>query len=409
MCAANAIASKKSLRWLPVCLAALVALTPFSIDSYLPALPDIAAALNSGVTQVQHSISSFLFGFAIGQLLGGPLSDRWGRRLVAFIGLMIYLFTTIAILFINHVEQLVTLRFFQAFGGGFATVIAAAIVRDLYSGREAAKILSIIGTMMLLAPLIAPAVGSALLTVAGWQSIFIFLLIYAFAMLLMVRWLLPETVPRFTHTRRQQSKPHSLFKNYQAILGNKRALGILFSQSCVAGSLFIYITTASVVFIEHFKVSSSQFPLLFCAGILGYIAMIQLNIRLLKFFEPRKILLSGICIQLLGCIFLLAAALIDDQSLMLWMVPLVLVIACAGITGPNGQACYLEFFPKISGSASAIYGATLFSAGGVLGAVANAMYADALAPLAGAMLGCASMALLVALVVAQIWRPIKPF
>ncbi|MGL6160412.1 multidrug effflux MFS transporter [Microbulbifer sp.] len=400
-------AHKTPPRWLAVWLAALVALTPFSIDSYLPAIPAMADALGTAVARVQHSVSSFLLGFAIGQLLGGPLSDRWGRRLVGTIGLLVYIATSLMVLFASHVDHLIILRFLQAIGGGFATVICAAIVRDLYHGREAAKIISMISTMMLVAPLIAPVIGSLLLTAAGWQSIFIFLMLYGAAMLVLVRFLLPETVSRFSRARRQRTSKSSLVRNYGQVLRNRRALGFLAAQSCVSGSMFIYITTAPFVFIEFFEVPASHFPIYFGTCVLGLICMVQVNIRLLNFFEPRNILLVGIILQGLGCGLLLLGTLTGVKEILLWMVPLVLVIACIGITGPNATACFLEFFPKISGSANALYGATIFITGGLLGGIVNGLHTGTLVPIAGSMLACAAVALLAVVFVARARKPIE--
>ncbi|WP_226644002.1 multidrug effflux MFS transporter [Microbulbifer variabilis] len=400
-------AEQKAPRWLVVWLAALVSLTPFSIDSYLPAIPAMAGALDTEVERVQYSVSSFLLGFALGQLFGGPLSDRWGRRLVGTIGLCIYIVSSLLILFADHVDQLIILRFLQAIGGGFATVICAAIVRDLHSGREAAKIISMISTIMLIAPLIAPVLGSLLLTMGGWQSIFVFLLLYAIAMLVLVRLLLPETVSRFTRARRQLMPLASLISTYGQVLRNRRALGFLATQACVSGSMFIYITTAPFVFMDYFNVSPSHFPLFFGTCILGLICMVQVNIRLLNLFQPRNILLVGVTLQMLGCGLLLLGTMTGIRELALWMVPLVLVMSCIGITGPNAAACYLEFFPKISGSANALYGATIFITGGVLGGLVSSLHTGTLVPIAGSMFACAVVALFSSLVIAQARNPIE--
>ncbi|WP_250461647.1 multidrug effflux MFS transporter [Microbulbifer litoralis] len=399
-------ADKTPPRWLAVWLAALVALTPFSIDSYLPAIPAMADALDTAVARVQHSVSSFLLGFAAGQLLGGPLSDRWGRRTVGTIGLGIYIASSTLVLFATHVDHLIALRFLQAVGGGFATVICAAIVRDLYSGRQAAGIISLISTMMLVAPLIAPVIGSLLLAAGGWQSIFIFLLAYAAAMLLLVRMLLPETVSRFSRARRQRGPKRDLVRNYRLVLGSRRALGFLGAQACVSGAMFIYITTAPFVYMEYFRVPAEQFPLFFGTCVLGLIGMVQVNIRLLKVFEPRSILLAGIGLQLFGCSLLLMGTLTGVKEIWLWMGPLVLVVACIGITGPNATACFLEFFPRVSGSANALYGATLFITGGLLGGLVNGLHTGTLVPIAASMLGCATTALLSALFIARAREPI---
>ncbi|GAA5524656.1 bicyclomycin resistance protein [Microbulbifer aestuariivivens] len=394
-------------RWLALWLAALVALTPFSIDTYLPAIPAIAEALGSEVARVQHSLSSFLLGFAAGQLMGGPLSDRWGRRTVGTIGLIIFVFSTLLILWSKSVEQLIALRFSQALGGGFATVICTAIVRDLYSGREAARTLSTITTMMLLAPLVAPVIGSVLMVIGDWRWIFTFLLCYALAMLVLVRKLLPETLSPTTQARHRSAPKRHLLRNYAQVLRNRRALGFLGTQSFVSGSMFIYITTAPFVFMENFGVAAERFPLFFGAGILGLIVMMQLNIRLLKFFEPRQILLAGVGLQLLGCCLLLLNTLTGEPSLLRWMLPLLIVVACIGLTGPNAAACYLEFFPGISGSANALYGTSLFITGGILGGLVNGLHTGTLVPIAASMCACAVTALVLVLLVARAREPIE--
>jgi len=396
-------------RWLAACLAALVALTPFAIDTYLPAIPAMAEALGVEVAQVQHSVSSYLLGFAIGQLFGGPLSDRWGRILVGTIGLCIFIASTALIIFANNVEMLVALRFCQALGGGFATVICGAIVRDLYQGREAARIMSMIATMMLVAPMVAPMIGSSLLTLGDWHAIFIFLLVYALLMLVLVRGVLPETVSKFRRARRQKSARRTMFTGYGQIFRCPRALGFLFGQALVSGCMFIYITTAPFVFMEHFGVPSAHFPLMFGSCVLGLLLMVQLNMRLLKVFEPRQILLVGISAQVLACILLLASTLYfgSEQTLLAWMIPLVLAMGSIGIITPNSAACYLEFFPKISGTANALYGASLFISGGVLGGLVNGFHTGTLVPIATGMLCCAAAALGLVLFVARARRPIE--
>ena len=402
-------ADGKPPRWLAPCLAALVALTPFAIDTYLPAIPAMAQTLGVEVSRVQHSVSSYLLGFAIGQLCGGPLSDRWGRILVGTIGLTVFILSTALILFANTVEALVTLRFFQALGGGFAAVIVGAIVRDLYHGREAARIMSMIATMMLIAPLVAPVIGSTLLNFGDWHAIFVFLLIYGALMMGLVRVVLPETVSKFRRARRQRESRRTLFRNYGQIFRCRRALGFLFGQGLVSGCMFIYITTAPFVFMQHFGVSSANFPLLFGSCVLALVVMVQLNIRLLKVFEPRQILLAGVSLQLLSCVLLLASTLYfgESQPLLAWMVPLVMAMGAIGIITPNSAACYLEFFPKISGTANALYGATLFIAGGLLGGLVNGILNGTLVPIAVGMLCCSAAALGSALFVARARQPIE--
>ncbi|MBN8429608.1 multidrug effflux MFS transporter [Microbulbifer salipaludis] len=402
-------AQGKPPRWFAPCLAALVALTPFAIDTYLPAIPNMAAALGVEVAQVQHSVSSYLLGFAVGQIFGGPLSDRWGRILIGTIGLSIFIASTMLILFANTVELLIALRFLQAVGGGFATVICGAIVRDLYHGREAARIMSMIATMMLIAPMVAPVIGATLLSFGDWHTIFIFLLVYGLLMMFLVRGILPETVSRFRRARRQRQSRRSMLQGYGQIFRCRRALGFLFGQAFVSGCMFIYITTAPFVFMDHFGVSSEQFPLLFGSCVLGLAILVQLNIRLLKVFEPRQILVVGVSALLMSCALLLASTLYfgERQPLLAWMIPLVMAMGSIGIIAPNSAACYLEFFPNISGTANALYGASLFIFGGVLGGSVNAVHTGTLVPIAVGMLCCAAAAVSLALFVARARQPIS--
>ncbi len=396
-------------RWLAPALAALVALTPLAIDTYLPAIPAMAAALGADVAQVQHSVSSYLLGFAIGQLCGGPLSDRWGRVLAGTVGLCIFIASSAAILFVHQVEGLVILRFFQALGGGFATVICGAMVRDLYSGRQAARIMSMIATMILVAPMVAPLIGSWLLALGDWHIIFVFLLLYGVAMLVLVRAALPETVSRWSRARRQRQPRRHLFRSYGEIVRCRRAMGFLLGQAMVSGSLFIYVTTAPFVFMTQFGVSAAKFPLYFGACVLGMVVMVQANIRLLRSHAPRQILLVGMVVQLTAASgqLILVLWLGEQQGVLSWMLMLVPTVASFGLLAPNSAACYLEFFPRIGGSANALYGAALFIFGGLVGGGVNTLLDGSLVPVALGMWVCAALALSAALGLARAHRPIR--
>ncbi len=159
-------------------LALLIAVMPFSIDAYLPALPQIAAGLQVNIHVVEQSLSSFIFGAAIGQLVGGSLSDIKGRRNIALAGLLVYILASGVLVFVQNHEQLIAMRVVQAVGAGMAAVTSGAIVRDNYQGRDAAQMFALIGIIMMAAPLLAPLVGSALNALGGWRVIFGFLFVY---------------------------------------------------------------------------------------------------------------------------------------------------------------------------------------------------------------------------------------
>ena len=173
-------------------LAMLMTIMPFSIDAYLPALLDIATGLNADIHQVEKSLSSFMLGVAAGQLIGGSLSDIKGRRNIALGGLSVYVLASAALVFVQTADQLLVWRMVQALGAGMSAVVAGAVVRDNYQGREAAKMFALIGIIVMTAPLIAPLFGSLLHSVAGWRSIFAFLFAYAALVVFLLYRFLPQ-------------------------------------------------------------------------------------------------------------------------------------------------------------------------------------------------------------------------
>ena len=162
-------------------LAIIVALSPFAIDTYLPAIPAMAEFFTVDIHLIELSIPIYLIGFAFGQIIGGPISDNHGRKWIGIIGLSLFFLSSFAIIYVETVQQLWIFRFIQAFGGGFGLVICAAVVRDLYDGKDAAKIFTLISLIMMIAPLIAPSIGAILLQYYSWKAIFVLLAILLMA------------------------------------------------------------------------------------------------------------------------------------------------------------------------------------------------------------------------------------
>ena len=206
-------------------LAMLMTIMPFSIDAYLPALLDIAAGLNADIHQVEKSLSSFMLGVAAGQLIGGSLSDIKGRRNIALGGLSIYVLASAALVFVQTADQLLVWRMVQALGAGMSAVVAGAVVRDNYQGREAAKMFALIGIIVMTAPLIAPLFGSLLHSVAGWRSIFAFLFAYAALVVFLLYRFLPQFKAAEPITKTQLLHIGTRYRN---VFRNRAALGFLF-------------------------------------------------------------------------------------------------------------------------------------------------------------------------------------
>lgn len=344
-------------------LAGLTALAPLAIDAYLPAFPSMAADLDVSVQHIELTVSLFLAGFALGQLTGGPFSDHYGRRTAIFTGLTLFILGTFGILISPQIETVWIARFVQAFGGGISVVNSAAIVRDLYRGADSARAMSKIAAIMMVAPMLAPVLGSLLLHIGNWRGIFLVLLVYAITLLLTLRLKLPET-------RQQQDFPAiSPLQRYLQVMRHRQALGFLVSVAFSFAAMFAFITGAAGVYMQHFGASASIFPLLFGANVVVLLICNHINIRIVHRFTPQRLLATAQWAQwFIGCVLLAATWLIDLQ---LWqLVPaMMLFIGLQGFVISNGMASTIEYFPQSAATATALVGASGFALGGLSGAL----------------------------------------
>jgi DHA1 family bicyclomycin/chloramphenicol resistance-like MFS transporter len=348
-------------------LAIIVALSPFAIDTYLPAIPTMAKYFQVDIYLIELSIPLYLIGFALGQLTGGPISDNYGRRWIGITGLLVFLVASLLIVFVSTVQQLWLLRFIQAFGGGFGLVICAAIVRDLYDGKDAAKMFTLIGFIMMLAPLIAPTVGSIMLYYFSWHAIFGLLAGYALIQMIVIYIFLPETKRLRVVAGFEKLSFSQVCLNYWQIIKHKEALIFLLCSSFVAGILFAFLTEISFLYIEYFNVLESKFAWLFGLNIISMMFFNRLNHYLLDYWEPIKILKMGLLIQLLSCILLLISAVLYFDNLFVVVGLLMLTIGSFGIIGPNNMSCFMHYFSRTSGTANAVIGSAQFMFGALIG------------------------------------------
>ncbi|PCI33404.1 MAG: Bcr/CflA family drug resistance efflux transporter [Alphaproteobacteria bacterium] len=369
-------------RVLAILLAALVALTPFSIDTYLPAIPAMATWFGTSIGMVEMTIGSFFLGYALGQIVGGPLSDHYGRRRVGGPGVVIFLVATIAIIFAPNIESAIFGRFVQAFGGGFVTVIAPSVVRDRYTGKEAARMYALIGVVMMLAPLVAPAVGALLLKIADWRMIFAFLATYALISLAIIFLALPERKKALTE-RLNMAK---VWASYGKVLSHRRAVGYMVTQSFSSAVMFLFLTGSAFAYITYLGVSTDMFPVLFGANVVTMMFFNRLNPFLLNIFSPHQLIGAGITIQLVANASLLAGQFIDPLNLYMVVPMIMLSVGAAGLTSPNTFACYLEDFEENSGAATALLGTAQFVLAGILSAVLGVLHSDNILPMTSMML-----------------------
>lgn len=355
-------------------LGLLVALTPFAVDTYLPAIPEMATALSSTVNHVSLTVPLFLMGFALGQLIGGPLSDRFGRKRIALTGLLIFFVSSLLIMYSMQIEQLYVMRVLQAVGGGFATVVSAAIVRDLYSGKESARVFSMIALVMLVAPLLAPGVGALIVNISGWHQVFAFLAFYAVLLAFLVKRGLPETVS-IERQQKMKSQPWYQFAlNYRQVLTHWRGLGFLIAQGFASSVLFVYITESPFIYMEKFAIDSASFPFYFGIVVLGVMFFNRMNLGLLKRFEPRQIVFYALLAQVILSFSLWGYIVLATESVYVVLIFQFFILGLLGAITPNVQSCYMDYFPEFSGTANALMGTSIFAFGGMMGLMMGGLH-----------------------------------
>jgi DHA1 family bicyclomycin/chloramphenicol resistance-like MFS transporter len=364
-------------------VAANTALAPFAIDAYLPAMPALADTVGASVHHTELSISVFLLGFAFGQLFGGPMSDRLGRRPVLLSGLVVFLLASLMIMRIETLGELLTWRFVQALGGGACVVNSAAIVRDCFSGREAAKVMSTMAMILMLAPLVAPAVGSGLFYLADWWLIFAFLAVYAAFLLWLMGTRLPETRP----VDAPVASAGQVLRNYWSVLRHREAMGYVLSVASTFSGMFAFITSSPFLYMTHYGASPAVYPLVFGANVVVMASSNRLNIRLLRRRTPQQNMRLGLGVQF--CVALALVALVaSGLDSLFTVVPLIMVfMGMVGLITPNAIASMLEHFSHMSATATALLGCIQFTSGALAGAAVSAFEVNSAWPMVLTMLG----------------------
>lgn len=361
-------------------LGALTALAPLSIDMYLPTLPSLQQDLQATEAAVQLTLAAFFLAFALGQLVWGPLSDRYGRKPPLQVALGIFLLASLACTWAPTVESLTVARFFQALGACAGAVIARAIVRDRYDGLEAARLLATMMLVMGVAPLLAPLLGAILLDV-GWRWVFATLAVMGGVLLFSVRSQLPES---HALTARHRYSLTQVLRSYQRLLGTRHFLVLAFVGSCLLTSLYAYIAGAAFIYIVGFQVTPTQFALLFGLNAFWFIAGTQLNSRLLAHRSATWILSRALAAQSAAGLLLISLSLLGDPSLLAFVLSLGLFTSCMGFISPNVVVLVMSPYPEQAGTVSALYG-TCQSLMGAMGAVLVAILPESTAALAAVM------------------------
>jgi DHA1 family bicyclomycin/chloramphenicol resistance-like MFS transporter len=346
--------NKKEFVLLVMILGAIIALGPLTIDIYLPAFSAIAKDFQAPDSLVQLSLTTYFIGLAFGQIFYGPIIDRYGKKKPLFLGLILFLAATIACSHATNINQIIVLRFFQAFGACSCTVIPRSIVRDIFSPQESARVFSHLLLVMGIAPIMAPLIGNILLEISGWRAIFTFLAFTAILCLVLSHLKIPET-----KGFNENEKISDGLKKYLGILRDKNfVISSLIGGFAMAG-LFSYITGSPFLYIEFFGLSSRHYGYIFSINSIGFIAASQINAKLLKKFELHILLKKVLILPAIAGVCLVFLAPFFNGF---WFVTALffITLCCCGMIMPNTSALAMANQAKHSGSASALLGTIQF-------------------------------------------------
>jgi DHA1 family bicyclomycin/chloramphenicol resistance-like MFS transporter len=364
----------------------LSAIGPFSIDMYLPGFPAIAADLHTTVAHVALSLSSFFIGISAGQLLYGPLLDRYGRKRPLYIGLSVYLLASIGCALCTSVDALIALRLVQAIGGCAGMVASRAMVRDLFPVKENAKIFSLLMLVIGVSPIIAPTLGGYVTAAFGWHYIFIILTIMSALILAAVHFALPESrKPDLTVSL----LPAPIIKGFLSVFKEPQFYTYAFTGAIVAAGLYAYISGSPHVFMELYKVTERQYGWIFAGIALGLITCSQLNIFLLRRFKSEQIIRVALFCQTLAGITLVLGTAFHLLGLFSTIFFILIFLSCQGFVFPNSAALSMAPFSRNAGTASALMGGIQLAVGALTSGIVSVLTNSTALPMAGVMASCA--------------------
>jgi DHA1 family bicyclomycin/chloramphenicol resistance-like MFS transporter len=383
---------RKSHFYLILILGLLTAIGPLSIDMYLPAFPNIALGLNTSVSKVMLSLSSFFVGISLGQLLYGPLLERFGRKTPLYFGLGLYAIAAFGCATAMSVESLIVFRFFQALGGCVGMVASRAMVRDLFEVKDNAKVFSTLMLVVAVSPIIAPTLGGYISSIFGWRYIFGMLIFVIALIILGVYFLLPESKkpdPNFS------LKPSNILKGFAAIIKEPQFAVYTFTGAVAYAGLYAYISGSPYVFMEVFGVTEQHYGWIFAIVAGGLITASQFNSRLLKKYKSEQIIKAALTAQGIIGIVLVSTSIFGYSELYSTIVLVLLFLCCQGFLFPNASALSMAPFAKNAGNASALMGFIQMSVGAFMSALVSILHNTSTLPMTGVMAFCTLTASLI--------------
>lgn len=349
----TAITKKKYIKLILI-LGWLTALGPFSIDMYLPGFAGIAKDLNTSVANVSMTLSSYFIGISAGQLLYGPLLDRFGRKRPLFIGLIVYILASLGCVFVTDIDTFIGLRFVQAVGSCAATVASVSMVRDLFPVKDIPKVFSMLMLVVGLSPMLAPTIGGYITADYGWHTVFFILMCMGIVILFASQIVLPNTYLPDTSI---SLKPRPIITNFIRIIKEPQFYTYAFAGAIAFSGLFTYVAASPIVFMDIFKVDAKTYGWIFAFMSLSFISASQVNSLLLRKFKSEQMIFGALISQTFIVILFLILSINDLLGLYGTIIMLFLFLACLGISNPNTAGLTLAPFARNAGSASALMGA----------------------------------------------------
>ena len=377
-----------------IVLGLLSAVGPFAIDMYLPALPAIATDLHATTLATQATLMSFFIAFGLCQIVYGPVSDMVGRKPPLFVGLALFMLGSIGCALAPSITALIAFRFMQGLGAASVMVIPRAIIRDMHTGLEATRLMSLIMLVISVSPILAPLVGSALIVPFGWRAVFAAVTIVALISMLLLASAQDETHPP---EKRMRVRVGAVLSGFAHLLRDPRFLCLTFVGGFGMASFFAFIANASFVYIGHFGLTPTQFSLLFAVNAVGFIGASQFAAVLGARFGIPRVVIAALVLYALFALILLVVTFAGLDRLHVLVVLLFLAFANLGLVIPTTMVLALEDHGPIAGLASALGGTLQMVTGGVMIAVSGLFFDGTPKPMVGAIAFCAVAALILAL------------
>jgi MFS transporter, DHA1 family, multidrug resistance protein len=385
---------KRSLARDAIVLGLLSAVGPFAIDMYLPALPSIAAEFKASDAAVQGSLIAFFLAVAVGQIVYGPISDSHGRRAPLYFGMVLYSLGAIGCGLAPSIEWLIAARFVQGIGACAGMTIPRAIVRDLHTGPDAARLMSLIMLVFSAAPILAPLFGSMVIALASWRVIFDVVALVGVLGVTITFLVLEETRPA---EKRVPMDPASVLRGYGELFRDRTFVGIVLVGGFGSASFFSFLAGSSFVYIDHFGLTPTQFSFAFAINAISFIGSAQSTSRLARRFGLKRVVRGSVTLYLIATGILFGATIAGIDNVYALVAMLLVSYGAMGPLGPATAVLALEHHGPRAGSASALMGTLQLVVAMVVVTITGAVSNGSVLPMASAIFGCAAVAFLISL------------